>query len=47
MIPRLIPFIDVNFDRPYRIDDFQVYGGQDGKKFGASLKVVYLDTLEA
>ncbi len=42
-----IPFIDVNFDRPYRIDDFQVYGGQDGKKFGASLKVVYLDTLEA
>ena len=42
-----IPFIDVNFDRPYRIDDFQVYGGQDGKKLGASLKVVYLDTLEA
>ena len=42
-----IPFIDVNFDRPYRIDDFQVYGGQDGKKFGASLKVVYLDTLGA
>lgn len=38
-----IPFIDVNFDRPYRIDDFQVYGGQGGKKFGASLKVVYLD----
>ena len=34
-----IPFIDVNFDRPYRIDDFQVYGGQDGKKFGASLKL--------
>lgn len=41
-----VPYIDVNFDRPYRIDDFQVYGGQDGKKFGASLKVVYLDTLE-
>ena len=26
-----------------QIDDFQVYGGQDGKKFGASLKIVFLD----
>ncbi len=42
-----IPYIDINFDRPYRIDDFQIYGGQGNKKFGASLKVVYLDTLES
>lgn len=42
-----VPHVDINADRPYRIDDFQVYGGQRGKKFGASLKIVFLDTLEA
>lgn len=42
-----IPYVDFNFDRPYKIVDFQVYGGQNGKKFGASLKMVFLDTLEA
>lgn len=40
-----VPHVDINFDRPYRIDDFQVYGGQRGKKFGASLKMVFLDIL--
>ena len=42
-----VPHVDINADRPYRIDDFQVYGGQHGKKFGASLKMVFLDILEA
>ncbi len=42
-----IPYVDFNLDRPYKIVDFQVYGGQNGKKFGASLKMVFLDTLEA
>ena len=38
-----VPYVYYNFDRPYKIVDFQVYGGQNGKKFGASLKMVYLD----
>lgn len=38
-----VPHVDANADRPYKIDDFQVYGGQGGKKFGASLKIVFLD----
>jgi|Cm827metagenome_2_1110796.scaffolds.fasta_scaffold00072_69 hypothetical protein len=38
-----IPHVDANIDRPYKIVDFQVYGGQNGKKFGASLKIVFLD----
>ncbi len=38
-----VPHVDTNADRPYKIDDFQVYGGQDGKKFGASLKITFLD----
>lgn len=43
-IPKeFVPHVDANADRPYKIDDFQVYGGQDGKKFGASLKIVFLD----
>lgn len=41
-----IPYVDFNFDRPYKIEDFQVYGGQKGKNFGASLKMVYLDTID-
>ncbi len=42
-----VPHVDFNADRPYRIDDFQVYGGHGGKNFGASLKIVYLDAPEA
>lgn len=38
-----VPHVDANADRPYKIDDFQVYGGRGGKKFGASLKIVFLD----
>lgn len=38
-----VSYVYYNFDRPYKIVDFQVYGGQNGKKFGASLKMVYLD----
>lgn len=41
-----VPHVEINADRPYRIDDFQVYGGQNGKKFGASLKMVFLDISE-
>lgn len=41
-----VPYVDCNFDRPYKITDFEVYGGGNGKKFGASLKMVYLDTIE-
>lgn len=41
-----IPYVDFNSDRPYKIENFQVYGGGKGKKFGASLKMVFLDTLE-
>ncbi len=41
-----VSHVDINADRPYKIDDFQVYGGQRGKKFGASLKIVFLDVIQ-
>ena len=38
-----VPHLEENIDRRYVVDYFHVYGGGQGKNFGAGMKIKYID----
>lgn len=43
----LVWYFEKNADRPYKIENIEVYGGGNGKKFGAEIHGVYLDSIKS
>ena len=38
-----VPYLEENIDRRYVVDYFHVYGGGQGKNFGAEMKIKYIE----